>query len=354
MNGELKSKFFIDASTEITSCDFLDGKVMISVPDLGTQVLLGSNNLSLETPNVSTMAASKNGRFFSADTNKVDEPFKAEEAETVDVPPSTTEKLLVLGGNGFVGSHICKEALNHGLSVASLSSTWLIRSVDLSLDAIVSCSADLDRHLSSLLRSADVLLLVKSNFDLVLSNVESTSDLADRVSLKVRELDLTQSRVSHTLLRIDAIVERTACIDGVKKALAFEDFESAATFVQTFLQIDSKYRDSASDQREQLLASKKQLESMSIVRKRLSAAVDQRDHATILRFVRLYPPLGLEEEGLQAYVGYLKKVVSMRSRLEFDQLVELMEQSYSSSFVGNQAQTNTTDGGRSTCGKKET
>ncbi|KAK2976478.1 hypothetical protein RJ640_022425, partial [Escallonia rubra] len=191
--------------------------------------------------------------------------------------------------------------------------------------------ADLDRHLSSLLRSADVLHLVKFDSDLVLSNDESTSDLADRVSLKVRELDLAQSRVSHTLIRIDAIVERTACIDGVKK-----DFESAATFVQTFLQIDSKYKDFASDQREQLLASKKQLES--IVRKRLSAAVDQRDHATILRFVRLYPPLGLEEEGLQAYVGYLKKVVSMRLRLEFDQLVELMEQSYSSSSVGNQGQ----------------
>ncbi|KAK2995444.1 hypothetical protein RJ640_002741 [Escallonia rubra] len=190
-------------------------------------------------------------------------------------------------------------------------------------------NADLDRHLSSLLRSADVLHLVKFDSDLVLSNDESTSDLADRVSLKVRELDLAQSRVSHTLIRIDAIVERTACIDGVKK-----DFESAATFVQTFLQIDSKYKDFASDQREQLLASKKQLES--IVRKRLSAAVDQRDHATILRFVRLYPPLGLEEEGLQAYVGYLKKVVSMRLRLEFDQLVELMEQSYSSSSVGNQ------------------
>lgn len=30
-------------------------------------------------------------------------------------------KLLVLGGNGFVGSHICREAINRGLSVASLS-----------------------------------------------------------------------------------------------------------------------------------------------------------------------------------------------------------------------------------------
>ena len=30
-------------------------------------------------------------------------------------------KLLVLGGNGFVGSHICREALDRDLSVASLS-----------------------------------------------------------------------------------------------------------------------------------------------------------------------------------------------------------------------------------------
>ncbi|KAL6216011.1 PREDICTED: uncharacterized protein At1g32220, chloroplastic [Fragaria vesca subsp. vesca] len=67
------------------------------------------------------MTAPKNGRYFSNDFNKVDEPFKVEEAETIQVPPPPTEKLLVLGGNGFVGSHVCKEALDRGLSVASLS-----------------------------------------------------------------------------------------------------------------------------------------------------------------------------------------------------------------------------------------
>ncbi|CAI9772310.1 unnamed protein product [Fraxinus pennsylvanica] len=78
----------------------------------------------------SNIATSRNGRFLSTESNKntdgkdstkVDEPFKVEEAETVDVPPPPTEKLLVLGGNGFVGSHVCKEALDCGLAVASLS-----------------------------------------------------------------------------------------------------------------------------------------------------------------------------------------------------------------------------------------
>lgn len=71
----------------------------------------------------SSVAASENHWLLCTDPNKTDEPFKVEEAETVDTPPPPSEKLLVLGGNGFVGSHICKEALDCGLTVASLSRT---------------------------------------------------------------------------------------------------------------------------------------------------------------------------------------------------------------------------------------
>ncbi|KAG4158230.1 hypothetical protein ERO13_D02G107800v2 [Gossypium hirsutum] len=199
------------------------------------------------------------------------------------------------------------------------------RALDVDLDTLLSQRTDLDKSLNNLQRSADVLDIVKAESDHMLSNVTSTCHLADQVSRKVRELDLAQSRVNSTLLRIDAIVERGNCIGGVKSALDAEDYESATNYVRTFLEIDNKFKDSGSDHREQLLASKKQLEG--IVKKKLMAAVDQRDHATILRFIKLYSPLGLEEEGLQVYVGYLKKVIGMRSRLEYENLVELMEQS---------------------------
>ncbi|XP_010108306.2 uncharacterized protein At1g32220, chloroplastic [Morus notabilis] len=72
-------------------------------------------------PRLYAMGVSNSERYLSTESNKVDEPFKVEEAETVNVPPPPTEKLLVLGGNGFVGSHVCKEAVDRGLSVASLS-----------------------------------------------------------------------------------------------------------------------------------------------------------------------------------------------------------------------------------------
>ncbi|OIT34252.1 PREDICTED: uncharacterized protein At1g32220, chloroplastic-like [Nicotiana attenuata] len=71
----------------------------------------------------SSVTSSRNLRFLSTESNKTDEPFRVEEAETVNVPPPPTEKLLVLGGNGFVGSHVLKEALDRGLAVASLSRT---------------------------------------------------------------------------------------------------------------------------------------------------------------------------------------------------------------------------------------
>lgn len=42
----------------------------------------------------SNAAASRNWRFLSTDSNKVDEPFKVEEAETVNDPPPQSEKVL--------------------------------------------------------------------------------------------------------------------------------------------------------------------------------------------------------------------------------------------------------------------
>ncbi|KAI3944910.1 hypothetical protein MKW92_028662 [Papaver armeniacum] len=207
------------------------------------------------------------------------------------------------------------------------------RNLDLELENLLSQRTDLEKKLNNLQKNAEVLEIVKSDSDSMLSNVRSTCDLADQVSGKVRELDLAQSRVYSTLSRIDAIVERGNCIEGAKKSLETEDYESAAKFVQTFLKIDEKFSDSnaSDDQREQLLDSKKKLEG--IVRKKLSNAVDQRDHSTIMRFIMLFPLLGLEEEGLQVYVNYLKKVISMRSRLEFENLVERIDQNQGRDFV---------------------
>ncbi|XP_057521652.1 uncharacterized protein At1g32220, chloroplastic isoform X1 [Amaranthus tricolor] len=68
-----------------------------------------------------SLAMYRSCRFLSTESAGVNGGIKVEEAETVNVPPPSSEKLLVFGGNGFVGSHVCKEALERGLSVSSIS-----------------------------------------------------------------------------------------------------------------------------------------------------------------------------------------------------------------------------------------
>ncbi|KAH9614151.1 hypothetical protein KSS87_011159 [Heliosperma pusillum] len=185
------------------------------------------------------------------------------------------------------------------------------RSLDDDLTTLLTQRTTLESNLTTLLRRhSTVLSVVKSDAADVLSSVSLTSSLADAASAKVRELDLAQSRVSLTLLRLDAVSEKSACIDAVRGALDADDYEAAAASVKRFFEIDSEFADSAgSTQKEEMIGFKKQLEV--VVKKRLQAAVDSRDHLV--------------------YVNYLKKVISMRSRMEFDQLIELMENSYAGS-----------------------
>ncbi|XP_062152744.1 uncharacterized protein At1g32220, chloroplastic-like isoform X2 [Alnus glutinosa] len=85
----------------------------------------------------------QNGRLSSTGSNMVGESLKAEEAETVTVTPPPTEKLLVLGGNGFVGSHVCREAMEHGLTVSSLSRSGRSSVHDSWADSVVWHQGDL-------------------------------------------------------------------------------------------------------------------------------------------------------------------------------------------------------------------
>ncbi|KAI5061008.1 hypothetical protein GOP47_0023513 [Adiantum capillus-veneris] len=212
------------------------------------------------------------------------------------------------------------------------------RAIESDLETLFTQRHDLERKLAALLlRSGEVLEIVKADSDQMLSSVASTCALADHVSGKVRELDHAQSRVQSTLARIDAIVERANCIDGAKQALDSLDFESAAKFIETFLHLDAQYSDStttddgrqqtSSEQRTQLLEYKEQLEKL--IRQNLASAVDEGDHQRVVRFVKLFTPLALEEEGLRTFVAYLRKVIVSRAREEFDSLVDAVEQAMS-------------------------
>jgi len=91
--------------------------------------------------------------------------------------------------------------------------------------------------------------------------------------------------------------------------------------VEKFLQLDSEFEtETGAEQRRQMVESKRKLESL--IRRNLAASIEAKDHANVVRFVKLYPPLKLQEEGLQSYVGYLRKVVAMRALTDYEGLVK--------------------------------
>ncbi|GJP55947.1 hypothetical protein CLOM_g14958 [Closterium sp. NIES-68] len=241
------------------------------------------------------------------------------------------------------------------------------RDIDNELAALLAARGGLERRLLGLHKAAaDVLELVRTDADAVLASVSGTSQLASRVSGSVRERDAAQSRVAITIARIDAIVDRSNCITGARNALEASDYEAAARFIETFLQLDeellhpttprspiaaadaaaaaaallgqappqaaaavsphamdSQAAETAREQRRQLVESKVKLEG--VIRKRFAAAADEMDQAGVERFVRLFPPLGLQAEGLRALVGYLRKVVAVRAREQFAALLSSLD-----------------------------
>lgn len=113
------------------------------------------------------------------------------------------------------------------------------------------------------------LEVVKAEAESLANSVKQTSNLSERVSRKVRELDTAQSRINGTLESIDYIVNRTNAVDGVQQALQTEDYEAAAQYVNTLLQSEDKYGNVHQD------SSIKQSEQQSRVSKSTSCLTDQ-------------------------------------------------------------------------------
>eukprot|EP00898_Chlorokybus_atmophyticus_P002420 jgi/Chlat1/3179/Chrsp22S03409 len=175
------------------------------------------------------------------------------------------------------------------------------RAVEGDLEGLMGMRGALERRIRGIITSAEVLDLVKAEAEQMASSVGSTAALAERVSGKVRELDRAQGRVSECIARISTIVDRANCIEGARTALDAADYEQASNMLRL-----SCHR-------------------VKIVRSSFSAAAESRDHAAAVKYARLFGPLGLQQEGLSAYVGYLRAVVATHARDEFEALCDSLD-----------------------------
>lgn len=74
-----------------------------------------------------------------------------------------------------------------------------------------------------------------------------TADLAEKVSAKVRRLDVARIRAHEAQCRVHDLIDLQLCSQGVMYAIKEEDFEKGAGHVQRYLAMDKKLLEKTAD-----------------------------------------------------------------------------------------------------------
>ncbi|KAJ3012608.1 Golgi transport complex subunit 4 [Thoreauomyces humboldtii] len=194
------------------------------------------------------------------------------------------------------------------------------------LDELLQGERNLDDHLKTLddLRYHGFL---RKDGTALLNVLSGTSKLADRISGKVRQLDLEQSRVKAIIGLVEDIQDLQKCASGVEKALASGDYELAGHFVGRFLTHDPAVVaglftshesdiDSDSDGTSAKPLAAPAITPLGTLRAAqqtlTDVAMDEFDNAVqagneeeILRYFKLFPLVGHHEVGLDKFSAYI-------------------------------------------------
>ena len=151
-----------------------------------------------------------------------------------------------------------------------------------------------------------------------------------------------QSRVSDCQNRVKDLIDLNLCSDGVKSALAEEDYEQAAAHLHRFLAMDEGLlKLTASEMQDgtpALATSCTRLDSAlttlheaevkvrDIVVGRFDEAVKREDHASIERFFKIFPLINMHDEGLGRFSGYLCSKVADAAKENLRQAVDTTAQ----------------------------
>ncbi|PFX33324.1 Conserved oligomeric Golgi complex subunit 4 [Stylophora pistillata] len=163
--------------------------------------------------------------------------------------------------------------------------------------------------------------------------ISNTSDLAEKVSSKVRLLDLVKNRVQETIKRVDDILDLKACVDGVQTALNTEHFEQAAAHIHRYLNLDEQVlKDIAGDSKKGSdlagafeLLHEAETKLKRIVNDKFEAAIQNGDRGSVERFFKIFPLLGQHQVGLEKYARYLCTQIAAQCQKNLDNAVAVKD-----------------------------
>jgi len=214
--------------------------------------------------------------------------------------------------------------------------------VEKELDDILAKQTAIEVRLAPVTALAPQVGDVKSEGERLSGLIGHTALLAEKVSAKVKVLDLAKSRVAECQQRVHDLIDLRRCSDGVVAALNDEDYEQAAAHIHRFLAMDenvlrltsrglvkddSQVSDKTSTNESSLDQSIATLHQAvnkvrGIVNRRFDEAVAAEDLASIERFFKIFPLINMHDEGLNKFMSYLRSKLAMASKDNLKQALD--------------------------------
>ncbi|XP_058121521.1 conserved oligomeric Golgi complex subunit 4 [Anopheles ziemanni] len=186
--------------------------------------------------------------------------------------------------------------------------------IDSRLEEILSQQCQLEAKMRSIGIALSSLNVVSDKSRHLSEMINHTASLAESVSAKVRRLDEARSRVSECQQRVHDLIDLQLCSQGVMTAIREEDFEQGAAHVNRFLSMDKtllqKTADDVSGSITSVSKAVSTLEQATVqiqqmVNQKFDEAVKRDDLASVERFFKIFPLLGMHDEGLEKFMTYI-------------------------------------------------
>ncbi|EMD34512.1 hypothetical protein CERSUDRAFT_117357 [Gelatoporia subvermispora B] len=204
------------------------------------------------------------------------------------------------------------------------------------LSSLESEEADLSTSLSELLAAREPIVNSLTRLQSLVPQLDSlstearelhdtvavTARTADNVGGRVRTLDEEMRRVREAAERVGQVMELKASLSALQDAMAQKDWESATRHCARAMSLPCEVlqgrfaetavptEDSPLPPAETLQQAREEL--LAIFRREFEKASQSRDAAATSRFFKLFPAIGWEEEGLQAYANFVVDLIRIR------------------------------------------
>ncbi|XP_030059468.1 conserved oligomeric Golgi complex subunit 4 isoform X1 [Microcaecilia unicolor] len=194
------------------------------------------------------------------------------------------------------------------------------KEVESQLEMLVNQQSSIENKMTALQRMGPNLQLIEGDAEQLSGMISFTCNLAENVSSKVRQLDLAKNRLYQAIQRADDILDLKFCMDGVQTSLRNEDYEQAAAHIHRYLSLDKSVIELSRQGKEgsiidanlNLLQDAEQRLKV-IVAEKFSVATKEGDLPQVERFFKIFPLLGLHEEGLSKFSEYLCQQVANKA-----------------------------------------